>query len=325
MAGFALFLAWVGFGVMRRLLPFCILLAGCAPLAQSPDLVIDSGHTGGNLVRVDSRDRWLVSGGWEGRLAIWSLPDGELVRSWHAHRGTVNGILLTAGDHVVTAGFDGRLAEWNLEGTLLRSEDAGAPVTAAAGAVDPDILVTGHQDGQVRIWRLSSFDLRDRFHPHNGPVHTVAVSRDGTRIASSGEDGKVFWMTLGGAPQRLQSASTDTWTLDFSPAGQTLMGAGWFRLHRWDLNSGSLRTIPTEHRGVIQSIHYSHNGSFLATISRQTDSSVLLLDPNTGATLRRFEKHPLCGGDIHLSPSQRYLVTTAADASVRVYDLTQVP
>lgn len=311
--------------MIRYLLPVCILLAACAPLGQPPNVVIESAHTGGNLVRVDSQDRWLVSGGWEGQLAVWSLPDGEPVRSWQAHQGTVNGILLTAEDRVITAGFDGRLAEWTLEGTLLQSQDAGSPVTAAAGAIAADLLVTGHQDGQVRVWDLSTFDLRDTFRPHEGPLHAVAASGDGTRIAGSGEDGKVFWMSLGGVPQRLESAPTDTWTLDFSPDGNTLMGAGWFRLHRWDLASGSLRTIPTEHHGVIRSIHYSRDGSFLATISRQTDSAVLLLDPETGATLRRFEKHPLCGGDIHLSPSERYLVSTAADASVRVYDLQSTP
>jgi len=233
----------------------------------------------------------------------------------------VNGILLTTKDRVITAGFDGRLAEWTLQGTLVRSQDTGSPVTTTAGASQADLLVTGHQDGRVRVWSLSSFDPRDTLHPHDGPLHAVAVSRDGSRIASSGKDGKVFWMALGETPQRLASAPTDTWTLDFSPDGQALMGAGWFRLHRWDLPAGNLRTIPTEHHGVIRSVHYSRDGSFLATISRQTDSAVLLLDPETGATLRRFEKHPLCGGDIHLSPSERYLVTTAADASVRVYDL----
>jgi WD40 repeat protein len=309
----------------RLLIAVLFLLAGCAPLRQSPDVVIDTAHTGGNLVRVDSHDRWLISGGWEGQLAVWSLPAGELVRSWQAHQGTVNGILLSGENRVITAGFDGRLAEWTLEGALLRSQDAGSPVTAAAGAVDADLLVTGHQDGRVRIWGLSTFNLRDTFRPHEGPLHAVAVSRDGKRIASSGEDGTVSWLEPGGAPQRLESAPTDTWTLDFSPDGEILMGAGWFRLHRWELASGSLRTIPTEHHGVIRSVHYSRDGSFLATISRQTDSAVLLLDPESGATLRRFEKHPLCGGDIHLSPSERYLVTTAADASVRVYDLQRTP
>jgi WD40 repeat protein len=100
------------------------------------------------------------------------------------------------------------------------------------------------------------------------------------------------------------------------------MGGSWFRLYRWNLQDASLQTLSTRHRGIIRSIEFLPGSVGLASISRQTDSSVLLLDPHTGETLRRFQQHELCGADITVSPDGRFLATTSDDASVRIWDLT---
>ncbi len=49
-----------------------------------------------------------------------------------------------------------------------------------------------------------------------------------------------------------------------------------------DLDDGRLTTIATEHRGIIKSIEYINDGNELATISRQTDSSVYFLNAESG-------------------------------------------
>ncbi|KHF25060.1 hypothetical protein JV46_05020 [Solemya velum gill symbiont] len=68
-------------------------------------------------------------------------------------------------------------------------------------------------------------------------------------------------------------------------------------------------------------IQFGPNGDYLATISRQTDSAVLFLNPDSGQAMRRFQKHDLCGGALAVSPDGRYLSTTSDDASVRFYNL----
>jgi len=79
--------------------------------------------------------------------------------------------------------------------------------------------------------------------------------------------------------------------------------------------------LSTPHHGIIKSVEYLAAGDVLATISRQTDSSVYFLDPASGALLRRFQQHDLCGADISVSPDGRYLATTSDDASVRIWML----
>ena len=79
--------------------------------------------------------------------------------------------------------------------------------------------------------------------------------------------------------------------------------------------------MPTRHRGIIRSIGYLPGSNLLASISRQTDSAVYLLDPESGAVVRRLQQHDLCGASIALSPDGHYLATTSDDASVRIWDL----
>jgi WD40 repeat protein len=52
------------------------------------------------------------------------------------------------------------------------------------------ILVTGGQDGVVRVGRVSG-DEPHLLYGHTGPLYEVAVSPDGRRIASCGGDGTI--------------------------------------------------------------------------------------------------------------------------------------
>jgi WD40 repeat protein len=311
---------------MRRLYPLLIpVLTACAgqPPAIAPDIVHAGAHNGGSIINFSRRGELLASGGWEGNVIIWRLPGGEQLYRWQAHQDSVNGVAFTDNDrHVVTAGYDGWLAEWNLGGTVLRRFKSPAPITCMAASTHGDRLITGHDDGSVRIWRMQDLSLLDERKLHGGSVKAVAIDANGSRFASSGSDGAVYVWTDDEEASPLEYPPTDAWTLVFSPDGRWLYGGGWFRLFRWNLSDGVFASLPTEHHGIIKSIQFTADGRELATISRQTDSAVLFLDPVTGAVTRRFQRHELCGASISVSPRGRYLATTSDDASVRIWILS---
>jgi WD40 repeat protein len=115
--------------------------------------------------------------------------------------------------------------------------------------------------------------------------------------------------------------ATDAWALAFSPDGTMLYGGSWFRLLRWNLATAELTSLATEHHGLIRSLQFGPNGRYLASISRQTDSAVLFLEPATGKVLDRFAKHDLCGAYIAISADGHFLATTSNDATVRIWNL----
>ena len=299
-----------------------LLLTACSTFhKEEPAVVVNEwAHSGGSVVAFSQSGDLAASGGWEGALRLWQLPQGREVRHWLAHGDSVNGIaFLDADREIVTAGYDGVLARRAIDGRLLEQVKTPAAITHMVADSNADRLLTGHADGSVRVWQATDFTLLQEQQLHQGAVKAVAIAPGAERYASSSTDGTVVLWSEGAMPRQLDVPPADAWTLAFSPDGKMLSGGSWFRLYRWNLADGTLTTIATEHYGIIKSIQYIHGGNELASISRQTDSSVYFLDAESGEVQRRFQRHDLCGGDIAVSPGGRYLATTSDDASVRFW------
>ena len=298
------------------------LLSACTSAPrQAPDWSEEDAHTSGSVLAFNRDSTLLASGGLGGWVRLWRLPEGTAGPGWRAHEGPVTGLAFVGGgDQILTAGWDGTLALWSRPGRLARRLEIGDPVTAIAFDETSHRLVTGYNDGSVQLWSVPDLQPIDRKRLHRGQVKAVAVQSGGSMLASSGSDGRVFLWHEGEPPRDLEAPSTDVWSLAFSPDHKSLMGGGWFDLYRWALDDERLVVLPTEHYGIIASISFSREGS-LAAISRQTDSTVDILDPNTGAVLKRLQKHALCGSDVSFAPNSRYVATTSDDASVRFWDL----
>lgn len=309
------------FRIATLLLP---LLAGCAgtPPGLAPNAVIEAAHynQGHVLVFADAADV-LASGGSDGFIRLWRLPDGAPLAGWQAHRESVYGLAFLRDRLLLSAGYDARLAVWQRDGRLEHERITPSPITAFAADEPRGLVLTGHEDGRVRQWRLADLSLVAEWALHRDYVRAVTLHRATGRFASSGADGQVFVWRAHETPRALATPPTDARDLVFMPDGGQLLGGGWFKLFRWEVASGALKVLPTEHGGIIVSLHLGADGRTLASISRQLDSAVYFLDPETGATVKRFQRHELCGEYVRLSANGRYLATTADDGSVRIWDL----
>lgn len=313
---------------MLRMLAFVVSLActvlvsGCALSlrALAPDAVVPALGSSGRVLALNSERRWAAVGTADGRLEVMRMSDGSEVAVWTAHSDSVNGLAWLPGGELLSGGYDGRLVRWDARGHRLQASAVVAPITAMAVDVVRDRVLTGHADGTIRWWSLH--DLRpDAARPlFSGQVRAVAVNDRRPWAAASGSDGKVMLLRRRQPAHALTAPPRAIWSLAFSPDGRVLMGGGWFELARWDLVSGSMRLLPDAHHGIVKSIQFSPDGKTLATISRQTDSSVYLLDPSTGALRERLRAHSLCGAAIAYSADGRYLATTSDDATVQIWD-----
>ncbi len=298
-------------------------LNGCATAPSTPaNVILEAAHNNGFALAFDSRSETLASGGSEGQIRLWQLPNGQPLSDWKAHTGSIEGLqFLNRDKALISAGYDGVLALWTRDGKMLVKQTAAAPFTSMAMSEADGLIITGHDDGHVRTWRLADLTLVNDLPLHDSQVRAVAWRPASGQFASSGTDGRVYYWHQNEKPRALPSPPTDARGVVFSPDGKWLMGGGWFKLFRWRLDDGTLDVLPTEHHGIIKSIDYSQDGKTLASISRQTDSSVYFLDPQSGKVTRRFQPHELCGTFIRLSPDGNYLATTSDDGSVRIWNL----
>jgi WD40 repeat protein len=305
------------------LIGLLLLLTGCssAPVIE-PDVVHHNAHGGGTELALNESASLLASGGWSGRLRLWRIPDGKALLAWQAHPAEVTGIgFFDRGKRILSTGLDGSLVVWNLQGQALYRRLADSSVTTMALDETLDTVVTGHHDGSVRLWRLTDLSAVADFPLHSDSVRAVALHGAGGWFASSDSDTEVFLWRRDGSYRVLAPPATDVRTLSFTPNGDWLYGAGWFRLWRWKLPGGERQILKTEHFGIINSIWFTDDGGTLASISRQTDSSVLFLDPANGDTVKRLQRHDLCGAAVRVSGDGRFVASTSDDGSVRIWDL----
>src|SRR3989344_2826371 len=140
--------------LMAALLP---VVSACASTGVAPNVIVDSAHynQGHVLAFADAADV-LASGGSDGFIRLWRLPDGAPVGGWRAHSESVYGLAFLQRDRVLlSAGYDGRLAVWRRDGQLERERTTHSPIIAFGGDRARDIVLTGHDDGRVRQWRLA--------------------------------------------------------------------------------------------------------------------------------------------------------------------------
>jgi WD40 repeat protein len=289
-------------------------------------MIHEKAHSGGSTLSFSNDSTIAASGGWSGFVRLWRMPDGSHIRKWKAHEGSVNGVVFLKGDtRLISGGFDGKITEWDIKGNEIRSVTTESPIRHLIANEQRNHILTGHEDGVARQWRLSDFSPIAQAANHSDSIRAVAAHYASGWMASSSEDGAVWIWKGDQKPKRLPDPGTDARTLAFSPDGKQLFGGGWFNLYRWEIPEGKMQTLTTDHTGIINEIKFTSDGNHLATISRQTDSAVLFLNPANGETTRHFQKHDLCGVAIAVSPDGNYISTTSDDASVRFYDLNQRP
>lgn len=300
------------------------LLLGCGAKYPStaPGVRIPEAHSAGTVLDFDPTGARLASGGRDGLLRLWEPRTGESLGAWRAHEAPVTGLRFLPSGELVSSAYDGTIMLWSAGGSRLGRADAGTPATALVVDAPRRRVMTGHEDGSLRAWSLPGLEPSSVRRRHAEAVRALALHGETGMLASSGADGRVMAGPLDGQPVALETPPGDVYSLAFSKDGHTLFGGGWFRLYRWGLREGSsLDVLATEHWGLIHGLDTDPVRGRIASISRETDSSVYLIGPQSGATLQYLGKHQLCGAEARFSRDGRYLATTGDDAEILIWDL----
>jgi serine/threonine protein kinase/WD40 repeat protein len=213
---------------------------------------------------------------------------------------------------------DGRLAltGGNAEVATLLDLNTGRVVHdlgwQGAGIIDVAISADGRR-GLVGTWRVGRENLRiqkakelgllwfwdlktgkqflPRQQPHPHHVNAVAISADGRRGLSGGDDGslKLWDLETGKLVHSLgpQEGYIHPFCILFHPDGRRALSGGKDRVvHVWDLDSGEELVRWTGHQTGISGLALTPDGR--RALSGSNDGTVILWDVEKGSVIRQF-------------------------------------
>jgi WD40 repeat protein len=278
-------------------------------------------------------DREIVSLALDGDARAWDTATGSRLAP---SSPTVSGPVAVRA-HAASAGYSlrsgfrqGRFygqAHWTLPSfdRLVAPSYRAGGVLCAAASESGTLLVTGCEDGRVRLWSLERGEALSPTLDHRAPVTAVALSPGAAHLASGGRDGTIsVWELATGRelPTPPGPAHGDAvLALSFSPDGAILASAS--ADHSARLHWGDRSSPPLPHDGDVKQLSFSPHGELLATGS--SDNTVRVWDSTTGESvaepLRHIDSASQPGLFALWSPDSVRLFTTAShDNTARAWD-----
>ncbi|MDZ7955027.1 caspase family protein, partial [Nostoc sp. DedQUE09] len=150
--------------------------------------------------------------------------------------------------------------------TPFRGHQGG--VSSVAISPDGQTIVSGGEDGRVRLWNFQGQPLAEPFRSHHGGVSSVAISPDGQTIVSGGSDGRVrLWNFQGQLlAEPFRSHYGGVSSVAISPDGQTIVsGGGDGRVRLWNFQGQLLAEPFRSHYGGVSSVAISPDGQTIVS------------------------------------------------------------
>lgn len=292
--------------------------------------------SGQELAALEGFSDWVNDVAWspDGSLVAGGTLDG-LVKVWNPYEGTermvaasvsaVNAVAWSAdGGSLITAAEQGRLARWDVPGGSVAAEASAGNGETEAMAYHPDEDVLAYAGNSGTVWvHQAGFDApRTAFTGHQGVVTSLALSPNGSRLASTGTGTTILvWDTSTGSVLQTLSGHTDT-VSDLSWANEELLLSGSLdgTLRIWDTSNGVARQhLDTGH--PVETVAWSPIGTLLASSwSDGDDGFIQIWDPS----LRELRTLSRLNSDVTglaWSPDGTRLASSSREGAVRIWGI----
>ncbi|MFC9897267.1 WD40 repeat domain-containing protein [Nocardia sp. NPDC127579] len=292
-------------------------------------------------VAFGDNDTILVTGSRDGTIQRWNAENGDPVGAPSiadtAAPPAVLTVAVNAGGRIASAGRDGKIRLWDLDDHTAPPQvmdgHLGA-VHSLAFSADGRRILSGGWDGTARLWDVdSAIQIRAEYAASGvrwtegiHPVFSVALSRDGRRVAAT-QDGVVqtgmtsdrFWNDV---------LTTPNWVygLSFNENGRRLASGNYDgTIHIWDTDTGKILFDLLGHCGSVITVDYSPDGTYIASVG--SDGTLRTWNAATGEPLLTIDTAEQAdpGGPrqldfLAISADGTRIATAGRDGKARVWD-----
>jgi WD40 repeat protein len=225
-----------------------------------------------NCLAFSADQATLASGGADGIIHLWRLPENQLAFSLQGHEEAITHLAFSNSGHIL-ASVDrrGNIKLWHAgTGALVcQLTDGSNPVHCIAFSPDDAKLAVGSYDRQATVWDVVDGSLIYTFSGHKSSVDTVVFSRDGKLLATGSPDNTaMLWdMETGALLQTFFGCSGLTNSLAFCANDtQLICGSSDGSVRFYSARDGKLLHTLPERSGTVSWMALSPNSNYLATV-----------------------------------------------------------
>ncbi|CAO3662738.1 unnamed protein product [Umbelopsis ramanniana] len=270
----------------------------------------------------------LVVGFSSGIFGIWELPTFTNIHTLSISQKKIDTVAINATGEWLAFGCSqlGQLLvwEWQSESYVLKQQGHFYDMTSVAYSTDGQNIVTGGDDGKVKVWNSVSGFCYVTFSDHTSGVSAVEFAKQGQVVFSASLDGTVrafdlvryrnFRTFTSPTPVQFTSLAVD-------PSGEVICAGSMdsFEIYVWSVQTGKLLDILEGHEGPISSLAFSPTGLLL--VSGSWDQTARTWDVFGRKKSVETYKHTSDVLAVAFRPDGKEIATSTLDGQISFWDV----
>lgn len=207
--------------------------------------------------------------------------------------------------------------------TFKEEDEKMESVTCAAFAPDGKSMVTGHNDGLIRFWDVSSGKRVRKMKAHNGATLSIAFNINGKYIVSGGQDKTVrMWDVASGEKIKEIQNWSEVHAVAFFPYSEEnfVFASTYKGSNLWDMNKSEIRrNYLAEDAEPLRRLAITNDGKYV--IAGMLGGTLRVWELESGRQVYQLKEHQELLQSISVSSKDGYLLAGYYDKTISVWDL----
>lgn len=262
----------------------------------------------------------LALGSHNGTVLLWDREKKRALAVWKAHAYEVSHLDFSSDDQVLaSARIDGSIKTWD----VATQEELATFVGGRCVVCSPSdgTIVFAGSGGDFFILADGGTIPQQVNHAHDGIVTALAISPDGSSVATIGLDARLrVWDLMTQKCLHEATADHSLWCVNWSPDGKHIgTGDTYGNVRIWGSECQPIQNIAA-HQANVRTLVFSTDTHTLATSAE--DNTIRLWDVETGQEKKTLLAHRAHVVDLAFTDDNQTLLSASIDGDVRAWQLS---